>query len=185
MIIAVFVLVILNILATACVALLLIRRTSGSEGTQVQDAVRAGNAELRQELGTQRTELRQGMGEVRTELDAKLTAMAEANANRHLQVQVLLQQEMEKLRAGNEAKLEKMRETVDEKLQGTLEKRLGDSFELVSKRLEMVQKGLGEMQSLAQDVGGLKRVLTNVKSRGSWGEVQLARQLEDILTAEQ
>ncbi|WP_017791969.1 DNA recombination protein RmuC [Leucobacter salsicius] len=93
--------------------------------------------------------------------------------------------ELEKLRQGNEAKLEKMRETVDEKLQGTLEKRLGESFKLVSDRLEQVQKGLGEMQTLASDVGGLKRVLTNVKSRGSWGEVQLARQLEDMLTPEQ
>ena len=93
--------------------------------------------------------------------------------------------ELEKMRHGNEAKLEKMRETVDEKLQGTLEKRLGESFSLVSERLEQVQKGLGEMQTLASDVGGLKRVLTNVKSRGSWGEVQLARQLEDMLTSEQ
>lgn len=93
--------------------------------------------------------------------------------------------ELEKMRHGNEAKLEKMRETVDEKLQGTLEKRLGESFSLVSERLEQVQKGLGEMQTLASDVGGLKRVLTNVKSRGSWGEVQLARQLEDMLTPEQ
>ncbi|MHA3722596.1 DNA recombination protein RmuC [Leucobacter sp. HY1910] len=93
--------------------------------------------------------------------------------------------ELEKMRQGNEAKLEKMRETVDEKLQGTLEKRLGESFSLVSERLEQVQKGLGEMQTLASDVGGLKRVLTNVKSRGSWGEVQLARQLEDMLTPEQ
>jgi DNA recombination protein RmuC len=185
MVIAVLVLVILNILATVCIALLLIRRTAGSDEAQISEAVRSANAELRQELGIQRTELRQSMGEVRTDIDSKLTAMAESNANRHLQVQALLQQEMDKLRTGNEAKLEKMRETVDEKLQGTLEKRLGESFELVSKRLEMVQQGLGEMQSLAQDVGGLKRVLTNVKSRGSWGEVQLSRQLEDILTAEQ
>lgn len=185
MVIAVLVLVILNILATVCIALLLIRRTAGSDEAQISEAVRSANAELRQELGIQRTELRQSMGEVRTDIDSKLTAMAESNANRHLQVQALLQQEMDKLRSGNEAKLEKMRETVDEKLQGTLEKRLGESFELVSKRLEMVQQGLGEMQSLAQDVGGLKRVLTNVKSRGSWGEVQLSRQLEDILTAEQ
>lgn len=99
--------------------------------------------------------------------------------------QQLVQQELEKMRLGNEAKLEKMRETVDEKLQGTLEKRLGESFKLVSDRLEQVQKGLGEMQTLASDVGGLKRVLTNVKSRGGWGEVQLARQLEDMLTPEQ
>ena len=185
MVIAVLVLVILNILATVCIALLLIRRTAGNDEAQISEAVRSANAELRQELGIQRTELRQSMGEVRTDIDSKLTAMAESNANRHLQVQALLQQEIDKLRSGNEAKLEKMRETVDEKLQGTLEKRLGESFELVSKRLEMVQQGLGEMQSLAQDVGGLKRVLTNVKSRGSWGEVQLSRQLEDILTAEQ
>ncbi|TWS22150.1 DNA recombination protein RmuC, partial [Tsukamurella conjunctivitidis] len=82
-------------------------------------------------------------------------------------------------------KLETMRATVDEKLQGTLEKRLGESFTVVSKRLEEVQKGLGEMQSLASDVGGLKRVLTNVKSRGTWGEVQLSRQLEDILAPDQ
>ena len=78
-----------------------------------------------------------------------------------------------------------MRETVDEKLQGILEKRLGGSFSRVSERLEQVQKGLGEMQTLASDVGGLKRVLTNVKSRGGWGEVQLARQLEDVLTQDQ
>lgn len=185
MVIAVLILVILNILATACIALLLIRRTQGTDDGQIRESVRSANAELRQELGTQRNELRQGMGEVRSEIDANLRAMSESNANRHIQIQHLLQQEMEKLRTGNEAKLEKMRETVDEKLQGTLEKRLGESFELVSKRLEMVQQGLGEMQSLAQDVGGLKRVLTNVKSRGSWGEVQLSRQLEDILTADQ
>lgn len=90
--------------------------------------------------------------------------------------------ELEKIRVSNEQHLEKMRETVDEKLQGTLEKRLGESFELVSKRLEQVQHGLGEMQTLANDVGGLKKVLSNVKTRGAWGEVQLSRQLQDILT---
>lgn len=90
--------------------------------------------------------------------------------------------ELEKIRVSNEQHLEKMRATVDEKLQGTLEKRLGESFELVSKRLEQVQRGLGEMQTLANDVGGLKKVLANVKTRGAWGEVQLSRQLQDILT---
>ncbi|WP_244301134.1 DNA recombination protein RmuC [Leucobacter insecticola] len=138
--------------------------------------------------------------QVRTTVDEKLqgtlkTALAE-NAQRvqtltdthvakQAELQETLRSELEKLRQGNEAKLEKMRETVDEKLQGTLEKRLGESFKLVSDRLEQVQKGLGEMQTLASDVGGLKRVLTNVKSRGSWGEVQLERQLEDIMTPEQ
>lgn len=84
-----------------------------------------------------------------------------------------------------ELKLEKMRETVDEKLQKTLETRLGQSFELVSKQLESVQKGLGEMQSLAADVGGLKRVLSNVKTRGVMGEIQLGNILEQILAPEQ
>ena len=78
-----------------------------------------------------------------------------------------------------------MRATVDEKLQGTLEKRLGESFKLVSDRLEAVHNGLGEMQKLATGVGDLKRVLTNVKSRGGWGEVQLGMLLEDMLTSDQ
>lgn len=115
----------------------------------------------------------------------KIQALNEANEAKHAQMQTLLREELDKLRTGNEAKLEKMRETVDEKLQGTLEKRLGESFALVSDRLEQVQKGLGEMHTLASDVGGLKRVLTNVKNRGSWGEVQLSRQLEDLLTPSQ
>jgi DNA recombination protein RmuC len=85
----------------------------------------------------------------------------------------------------NEKKLDQMRQTVDEKLQGTLETRLGESFKQVSDRLEQVYKGLGEMQSLAAGVGDLKRVLTNVKTRGTWGEVQLGALLEQILAADQ
>lgn len=84
-----------------------------------------------------------------------------------------------------EEKLEKMRETVDEKLQTTLEKRLGESFKLVSERLEVVHKGLGEMQNLATGVGDLKRVLSNVKTRGTLGEIQLGRILDQILTKDQ
>ena len=87
------------------------------------------------------------------------------------------------LRAENAQKLEQMRATVDEKLQATLEQRLGASFKQVSERLEQVHKGLGEMQSLATGVGDLKRVLTNVKSRGTWGEVQLGALLADMLHA--
>jgi DNA recombination protein RmuC len=89
------------------------------------------------------------------------------------------------LRTGNEKKLEEMRKTVDEKLQGTLEKRLGEAFKQVSERLESVQKGLGEMKQLAEDVGDFKKVLTNVKSRGTWGEVQLRAILEEMLTPTQ
>ena len=92
---------------------------------------------------------------------------------------------MKELREENTQQIEKMRATVDEKLQGTLERRLGESFKLVSDRLEQVHKGLGAMQQLASDVGGLQRVLTNVKTRGGWGEVQLGSLLEQVLTPEQ
>jgi len=92
---------------------------------------------------------------------------------------------LQHLQESNEKKLDQMRETVDEKLQSTLEKRLGQSFKLVSERLEAVQHGLGEMQNLATGVGDLKKVLTNVKTRGTWGEVQLGALLEQILTPDQ
>jgi DNA recombination protein RmuC len=93
--------------------------------------------------------------------------------------------QLKHLQESNEKKLDQMRETVDEKLQSTLEKRLGQSFKLVSERLEAVQHGLGEMQNLAIGVGDLKKVLTNVKARGTWGEVQLGALLEQILTPDQ
>ncbi len=96
-----------------------------------------------------------------------------------------LEEKQQKLVESTEKKLEEMRQTVDEKLQKTLNERLGQSFELVGKQLESVQKGLGEMQTLAQDVGGLKRVLSNVKMRGGFGEVQLAMLLEQVLAPEQ
>ncbi len=92
---------------------------------------------------------------------------------------------LDKMQADNAAKLEMMRATVDEKLHTTLEKRLGESFALVSQRLEKVHQGLGEMQTLASDVGGLKRVLSNVKTRGTWGEMQLGVLLEQMLSPEQ
>ena len=93
--------------------------------------------------------------------------------------------QLKALRDDNSRKLEEMRTTVDEKLHSTLEKRLGESFKIVSDRLELVHKGLGEMQSLASSVGDLKKVLTNVKTRGTWGEVQLGSLLDQILTEEQ
>ena len=116
---------------------------------------------------------------------SKLEAMTLADAARQEKLRETLAASLEQLRKENEAKLEQMRATVDEKLQGTLEKRLGESFQIVSDRLELVHKGLGEMQTLATGVGDLKRVLTNVKSRGGWGEVQLGMLLEDMLTPDQ
>ena len=98
---------------------------------------------------------------------------------------MLFRSRLETLQKDNADKLEKMRATVDEKLHETLEKRLGESFKQVADRLEQVHKGLGEMQSLAAGVGDLKRVLTNVKTRGVWGEVQLAAILEEVLTPAQ
>lgn len=100
-------------------------------------------------------------------------------------IRTTLDARVKELQQGNEQKLEQMRRTVDEKLHNTLEKRLGESFKLVSDRLESVHKGLGEMQALATGVGDLKRVLTNVKARGTWAEVQLGVLLEQILAAGQ
>ena len=96
-----------------------------------------------------------------------------------------VEMQLNKMSTENSQKLEQMRETVDEKLHVTLEKRLGESFSQVSERLEKVHQGLGEMQLLASDVGGLKRVLTNVKTRGTWGEVQLGSLLEQMLSPDQ
>lgn len=96
-----------------------------------------------------------------------------------------LEQRLDRLQQDNAAKLEQMRQTVDEKLHATLEQRLSESFKQVSERLELVHKGLGEMQTLATGVGDLKRVLTNVKTRGTWGEVQLGALLEQLLVPEQ
>jgi DNA recombination protein RmuC len=101
------------------------------------------------------------------------------------EVRTTLQSQLANLQQGNELKLDQMRATVEEKLQSTLEARLGESFRIVSERLEQVHKGLGEMQSLAAGVGDLKRVLTNVKSRGAYGETQLAGLLEQVLAVDQ
>ena len=141
--------------------------------------------ELQESVRVEFGRMKSGNEEKLDAVRATIEQLQASNSDKQRQLQESLREELDKLRTGNEAKLERMRETVDEKLQGTLEKRLGESFALVSERLELVQRGLGEMQALATDVGGLKRVLTNVKSRGSWGEVQLSRQLEDLLTHEQ
>ena len=118
-------------------------------------------------------------------LNQTLNNLTESNALRMSEIRATLEQKIQQLQVENAGKLEEMRKTVDEKLHATLEQRLGESFKQVSDRLEKVHQGLGEMQQLAIGVGDLKRVLTNVKTRGTWGEVQLEMVLEQMLTPDQ
>ena len=118
-------------------------------------------------------------------LNQSLSTLTESNAQRMAEVRATLEAKIGDLQTDNASRLEEMRKTVDEKLHATLEQRLGESFKLVSDRLEKVHQGLGEMQTLAIGVGDLKRVLTNVKTRGTWGEVQLEILLEQMLTVDQ
>ncbi len=115
----------------------------------------------------------------------KLTELIDKNDGKMDKVREVVEKKLESLQKDNSEKLEAMRATVDEKLHATLEKRFGESFKVVSDRLEAVHKGLGEMQTLALGVGDLKKVLSNVKSRGTWGEAQLGNLIEEILTPEQ
>ncbi len=115
----------------------------------------------------------------------QLARLTQSNEQRFEQLRQSVEARLGAMQADNASKLEEMRKTVDEKLHATLEQRLGDSFKLVSERLEQVHKGLGEMQTLAAGVGDLKKVLSNVKTRGTWGEVQLEALLDQVLTAEQ
>jgi DNA recombination protein RmuC len=115
----------------------------------------------------------------------QLQGMAQGSQQNSEQLRAALNERLSAIQADNTAKLEEMRRTVDEKLHATLEQRLGDSFKLVSERLEQVHAGLGEMKTLAGSVGDLKRVMTNVRARGTWGEVQLGAIIEAVLTVEQ
>jgi len=115
----------------------------------------------------------------------QLMAMTRLNEEKLEAMRNTMETQLQALQEDNTRKLEQMRATVDEKLQGTLDKRLGESFKQVSERLEQVYKGLGEMRTLATGVGDLKKVLTNVKTRGTWGEIRLSHILEQILTPDQ
>ena len=121
----------------------------------------------------------------REELFALITKLTESNQQQMEKLKASVEEKLKNLQEDNTRQLDKMRETVDEKLQTTLEKRLGESFKQVGEQLEQVYKGLGEMQALATGVGDLKKVLTNVKTRGTWGEVQLGAMLEQVLSREQ
>jgi DNA recombination protein RmuC len=136
--------------------------------------------ELGESIKSLRQELSANLNQTRETIDKRVENLRDKNDEKLEQIRKTVETRLESLQKDNSEKLEKMRITVDEKLQSTLEKRLGQSFKLVSERLEQVQRGLGEMQGLANDVGDFKRVLTNVKTRGTWGEVQLESLLEQI-----
>lgn len=184
---------------------LLIRGPRGLQdtGKEVRDELRIGREETRSAGKELREEVSAGlkstnetlsstlesMGQVQqVQLEAmtkQLKELTDSNQGALDRIRTTFDSRVKELQEGNEKKLEEMRKTVDEKLHDTLEKRLGESFKLVSDRLDAVHKGLGEMQNLATGVGDLKRVLTNVKTRGTWAEVQLGAILEQIFTPEQ
>jgi DNA recombination protein RmuC len=167
-----------------------------SRGNDVADQLDRVEREVRLQLQATAQAQRQEMGNILAQSHAatvqqletmrrQIEVLTESNTRRLLEVRVALETKLRELQADNGARLEEMRKTVDEKLHETLETRLTESFRQVSERLERVHQGLGEMQQLALGVGDLKRVLTNVKTRGTWGEVQLEMLLEQILTPEQ
>jgi DNA recombination protein RmuC len=187
-------------LAVAALAKLAALRTDlavlKAQGEDLERDMKVDLAAGRREHGEAARELRgevgQRLGEVVVStqqqfrsFDERLDRLRASSEERLEAVRTTVEQRLDVLRSESAQKLDEMRATVDEKLQQTLEARLGESFKLVSDRLDQVHKGLGEMQTLAQGVGDLKRVLTNVKSRGTWGEMQLGALLADVLTPQQ
>jgi DNA recombination protein RmuC len=152
------------------------RRATGGENVAAELVKRLEMIDrgLRDEFSRNREEANAAAKNQREELTKPLES-----------VRSIVDLRLKQLQEDNSKQIDKMRATVDEKLQGTLEKRLGESFKLVSDRLEQVHQGLGAMQQLASDVGGLQRVLTNVKTRGGWSEWQLGILLEEMLTPDQ
>lgn len=196
-------LILLGTALTAVLAIVLLVRVSRGylgAGKEVRDDLRTGREEARTAGKELREEVSAGlkstndtlsktlesMGKIQqTQLEGmtkQLKDLTDSNQGALDRIRDTFDSRVKELQEGNEKKLDEMRKTVDEKLHDTLEKRLGESFKLVSDRLEAVHKGLGEMQNLATGVGDLKRVLTNVKARGTWAEVQLGAILEQILT---
>jgi DNA recombination protein RmuC len=140
---------------------------------------------LRREVGERLAQFQQGTQQGLTDAQNLQREQLAQFGERLGTLTLAIEQKLETLRTDNAQKLDQMRATVDEKLQATLDQRLGESFKLVSERLEQVHRGLGEMQTLAVGVGDLKKVMTNVKSRGGWGEVQLGALLAEMLTPQQ
>ncbi|WP_243439373.1 DNA recombination protein RmuC [Fundidesulfovibrio soli] len=152
-----------------------ILETTSQKTDQMRQVITDNAKQGREEMG-------KGLQTFGESLDARMNKLTESNEQKMEALRGIVEAKLTQLQQDNETKLEQMRKTVDEQLHGALEKRLGESFKLVSDRLEQVHKGLGEMQNLATGVGDLKRVLTNVKARGTWGEVQLERLLDQIFS---
>lgn len=168
------------------------RQEANQTRKDAADTAREGRQELAQTLknvgdsmSKQLAQSAELQGKQFDSFSQRLSHVSDNNDKRLEAMRQTVEQKLRQLQEDNTRKLDEMRKTVDEKLQGTLEKRLGESFKQVSERLEMVHKGLGEMQNLAAGVGDLKRIMTNVKTRGVWGEIQLDRLLEQILTPDQ
>jgi DNA recombination protein RmuC len=155
---------------------------------QQGDVARTQNEQIdsfRIQLGSTQQHQADALQRFSQTLAEQLRALSQSNDARLNEVRTMVEAKLSAIQADNEKKLEQVRATVDEKLHATLEQRLGESFKQVAERLEQVHRGLGEMQGLAKDVGSLSRVLSNVKTRGSFGEVQLGALLEEVFTAEQ
>ena len=156
---------------------------SAARGDREEQSLSVGR--LSQTLASQMAQLGHLQAQQLESFGQHLAHLTNSNEQRFEQLRLAVEARLGVMQADNASKLEDIRRTVDEKLHATLEQRLGESFKLVSDRLEQVHRGLGEMQTLATGVGDLKRVLSNVKIRGTWGEVQLAALLEQLLTPEQ
>jgi DNA recombination protein RmuC len=152
---------------------------------ELSAAIAGVEQRLKIDLAMNRREQAETLKAVGDSLDRRLAGQAQISEQKLERVRSVVEQRLQLMQKDNNEKLEVMRATVDEKLHATLERRLAESFRHVSERLEQVHKGLGEMQTLASGVGDLKKVLTNVKTRGTWGEVQLGNLLEQIMTPSQ
>ncbi len=197
------ILVVISLVFSLAILVLLLSRKAGDNSALIKESNERIGRALREEMGANREEIARSIKNFGDSVDRRIFTLAEMqnknfagfsdklgeviekNDKKMEYVREIIEKRLENIQKDNSEKLEKMRETVDEKLHATLEKRLGESFKLVSERLELVHKGLGEMQTLASGVGDLKKVLQNVKTRGTWGEVQLGTLLDQIMTIEQ
>lgn len=151
----------------------------------IRDEIARLRTEAQSQAQQERTELFQSLKSFEDSVQMRLSELTSSTEKKIESVRLIIDEKLKQIQDDNTRQLDRMRETVDEKLQSTLEKRLGESFKQVSERLELVHQGLGDMRNLAAGVGDLKKVLTNVKARGTWGEVQLGALLEEILSPEQ